>query len=112
MAEGNIDEFRRILRRVEAEQAGKPRVRGRKISMRRLFRRLAMPWTLIVHLVVLMFLLKAFVVLQVGEGAYRRKLAAYRNPPFVQQIGIFVMTPDPVTLKLRDIFAPMVKRLR
>ncbi|NOX41556.1 MAG: hypothetical protein GXP05_13920 [Alphaproteobacteria bacterium] len=112
MAGDNIDEFRRILRQVETEQPDKPRAPRYKKSTGRSFRGIRMPWALIFHLVILMFLLKAFVVLQVGEGNYRRQLATYRNPAIAQQIGIFVMSPDPITLKLRDLFKPVVNRLR
>ncbi len=55
----------------------------------------------------LVFGTKAMILLDVGEYEYNKQLSLYRDPNVGEQIGLFVMRADPVTLKLRD-FAKVV----
>ena len=80
-------------------------------AARRTFRWLRMAWLAVDRAVVLVLVLKALILFDLGEDAYRARLANYRNPDAAQRIGLAVMTLDPVTLKLRDI-ATQISRLR
>jgi len=100
----NIEEFRRRVR--AAHKKGQRRVVVAKV--RRGGR--SLPWRTAINILVVLFLLKAFIVIGVGEKKYRDQLAAYTNPEFGQKVGLFFMGPDPVTLKIRDIVAPIIAK--
>ncbi len=105
MAETNIDEFKKRMRAAEKKQA-----RGRVLSNLKPGGAggIHIPWMAFVTVVALLFLLKAFIVLRIGENGYRAQIASYQDPALGQKIGLFVMDPDPVTLRLRDFVKPIV----
>jgi hypothetical protein len=68
------------------------------------------PWYTLVLLVTLFFLMKAFVVLRIGEDSIRDRLAAYDGGNWGERIGVFFMTPDPVSVTLSDLARPVLDR--
>lgn len=109
MADANIDEFQKRVRAAERKQARNGFIKKLKPGGKG---GLQVPWMSIVTIVALLFLLKAFVVLRIGESDYRAKIASYNDPALGQKIGLFVMKPDPVTLKIRDLVKPIIPRRR
>lgn len=112
MTGSNIDDFDRRIKQYKKGNRGKFMPiggRGLQTSQRPKpgFR---FPWFSTVLVLTLVFLLKAFIVLRVGESQYRQRLAAYDDPGLGQRIGLYVMRPDPVTLKLRDFARPLIGR--
>jgi len=106
VTEANLDEFRQRLKELDKQER-----RRRVVSAIRFGARggLRVPWTTLLYVVFVLFLLKAFVVLRIGEGEYRQQLAAYEDPALGVKIGMLVMKPDPVTLKIRDIVEPILR---
>ncbi len=110
MAGKNLSEFNRRVKHyakthkdgpVPVDAYGKPVYKTR-------MPRLRLPWGAMVMVLTLAFALKAFIVLRIGEDQYRNRLAALDGPGFGKRVGKFVMQPDPLTLKLRDLARPII----
>lgn len=112
MAGSNVDDFNRRLKQYKKGSKGGLPLIGRRgvraVSGSR--SGLRMPWFSTLLVLTLVFLLKAFIVLRIGEGEYRQRLAVYNDPGLGERIGLYVMRPDPVTLKLRDFARPLIGR--
>ena len=67
------------------------------------------PWHALRLLLVMGLAIKALLILQIGEDHYRARLAAYRGQDMGERIGLFVMQPDPFSLRLRDMLADRLK---
>jgi len=106
MVDRNIEEFRR---RVQAAHKKSKHIKNRKITTTTRRKGFAFPWMTVINIVVVLFLLKAFVVIRIGEKDYRAQLASYVDPAPGQKIGIFLMSPDPVTMKVRTFLAPIIQ---
>jgi len=76
----------------------------------RLILRARMVWLAVDKVVLLVVVMKALILFDMGEAAYRAQLSAYTTPTSAQRIGLMVMTLDPVTLKLRDV-ASQLRRI-
>jgi hypothetical protein len=105
VAASNIDDFRKRLNTYEKGGRGwRGFLNGRKRGMPRL----RMPWFSTLLVLSMVFGMKAFIILRVGEQQYRTRLAAYHDPSIGEQIGLYVMRPDPMTIKLRDFAEPII----
>ena len=67
------------------------------------------PWHALRILLVMGLAIKALLILKIGEDRYRARLAAYRGQELGERIGLFVMQPDPLSLRLRDMVADRLK---
>lgn len=60
-------------------------------------------WLTFDKALILLLIFKALVLFDIGEGQYRARLASYKSPTSAEQIGLFVMKLDPLTLQLRNV---------
>jgi hypothetical protein len=122
VTESNLQQFREQLKNYEdgprrrfrvlgPRQRAVPDVQklaspsGRRRRIRLPFR---MPWYALILVASLFFLMKGFVVLRIGEESMRTRLAAYDGANWGERIGVFVMTPDPVSVTLSDWARPVI----
>ncbi len=64
-------------------------------------------WLAFDKALILLFIFKAFVLLDIGETRYRATLASYQNPVASERLALLVMGLDPVTMTLRDVGAEL-----
>ncbi|MFT4999721.1 MAG: hypothetical protein ACI861_001412 [Paracoccaceae bacterium] len=111
MTDSNIQDFRKRMNKYEKGGKGwRSYLNGRRRASGKPLFRLRVPWFTTVLVLSLVFGMKAFIVLRVGEQQYRVRLAAYHDPTLGEQIGLYVMRPDPVTMTLRDFADPIIGR--
>ncbi len=106
MTDANIEEFRKRLIKLEKKQKRR-RFLGRLTPGKSGGPRV--PWSAFLTVALIFFLLKAFIVLSIGESQYRDQLASYDDPALGQRVGIFIMNPDPITLKIHDLAKPVIE---
>lgn len=111
MADSNLVEFRK---RMKVYKKGRRflgiSVGGGRAQKRRPLARIRPLWFPILLVVAIVFGMKAFIMLRIGENQYRAKLVSYEDTGFGNKIGMFIMSADPVTLKLRDLARPIIGR--
>jgi hypothetical protein len=102
VTEQNLEEFRCRIRQYQASQNPQKRrwYQGRKPGPVRVF---SFPFSATMHVISLVFVLKALLMLNLGETRYMATLE--RNPPsgLGAQIGQMVMRPDRVSQQLHDL---------
>ena len=104
MSEQTIAEFRKRL-------ADYQKRRARRFALTGLGARdgripiLSMPWKALLQVLSLALMLKAAIILQTGEGAYRARLESYSGAGLGERIGLALMRPDPLSQRLHDSFA-------
>ena len=122
MTESNLQQFREQLKNYEDGPRGRFRVLGprrREVpevqklvspsrSRRRFRLPVRIPWYSLILVASLFFLMKGFVVLRIGEDSIRTRLAAYDGANWGERIGVFVMTPDPVSVTLSHWARPVI----
>lgn len=116
MADSSLRQFQESLRnydgggrrwsvlgpkRKSPQGGGSGRRRRRRVALR-------FPFYSVILVLSLFFLMKAFIVLRLGEDRYLQRLAAVDETAFGARIGIFAMTLDPVSLALRDLARPII----
>ncbi|MFQ5439386.1 MAG: hypothetical protein ACE5DK_11220 [Paracoccaceae bacterium] len=102
MSDSNLQEFRRRLIEAEREHQRREAIDRARNGLR------MFPWTTLAYLLIIALVFKAFVLVRIGEGAVSGRLAAYSDPGMAEQIGIFLMQPDPVSRKLQSLVGPLV----
>lgn len=112
MTEQNVEKFRKRLKEYQKTKRRKfgifDRRRGVQQSKKRA--KLRFLWFPVLLIVTVVFLMKAFLVLRIGENQYRARLTGYANPSIVETIVLFAMRPDPLTLALRNLAKPLIGR--
>ncbi len=111
MQEADIDIYTLRQRLLAAQKTQRPLwpVTG-PASAKRSWRRPKLPWAMLLTIASLFLSLKAALILEIGEHEYRAKLAGYADPSFGQKIGLMVMQPDIVSLRIHDMAYPYVVR--
>ncbi|MHC0053353.1 hypothetical protein [Actibacterium sp. D379-3] len=64
----------------------------------------------LVLLLVSGLLLKAVLLMQIGEGDYRDRIARLQDGTRVEMIGAYVMQPDQVTVWLADVLGELLRK--
>jgi len=113
MAETNLQEFRKRIVAVDRENAGgRWKKSGTFHRIALAWRVIRLPWRLGLKLAGVLIVIKALLLLDLGEAAYRQKLAAYRDPTPGQRLGLAVMQPDRLSLGLSAVLALSEVKLR
>ena len=69
------------------------------------------PWKFLCILAVGFIGLKVFLLINLGENKYHRKLSVLDDGTIVGDVGVRLMELDPVTLKMRDVVVPIVDNI-
>ncbi len=75
----------------------------------RLIASIRFPWLLFNVVFLMITILKVAILLQIGDSRYAARLASYDKSDVTTQIGVVVMRPDSLTLKLRDAVRPILE---
>gem|GEM_PF-5198448 len=97
--------------RKHAARLTRPKRRRRRATCARVLRGLGairFPWMLLNTVLLMITVLKAAILLQVGDARYVARLASYDRSDLRTQIGVAIMQPDSLTLKLRDLMRPLL----
>jgi len=113
MIDVNIAEFRAKVKKANrrlfnARRRAPKNLPGRVMAAWRVLSFLWLPMRMVYTAVLLLTLFKVAILLTIGDAKYQQQLASYNENSFSEQIGVFAMTPDPITVKLRDTLQPVL----
>lgn len=67
------------------------------------------PWKGVALCFAAFFAFKGFLLSQLGEATYNTRVTSLEDGTFVEKIGAYAMTTDPVTLWVSDQFGTMLR---
>lgn len=70
--------------------------------------RRGLPWRGLLLLAVGFIAFKAFMLASLGEATYGDRVTALRNGTLTEQLGAWVMQPDPLTVTFAAMIAPVI----
>jgi len=97
MSQSSLDEFRASLRQFDKKSKSRRFRNALKGAARP-----RLPWGAFIRVAFLFFMLKGFIMMEIGERSYRDRLSAIADPTPGQMIGKFFMHPDPVTVQMHE----------